>query len=144
MSHLFEPLTLRSMALPNRIAVSPMCEYSCIDGLANDWHLIHLGSRAVGGAGLVLTEAAAVSPEGRISPDDLGVWSDVHIEPLARITRFVVRRALLLESSWRTPDARLRPAPWKGRGRVEIADGGWVPLAPSAIAFAPDYPRPAP
>ncbi len=89
MAHLFEALTQRSITFSNRIAVSPMCEYSCIDGLANDWHLVHLGSRAVGGAGLVLTEAAAVSPEGRISPDDLGIWSDAHVEPLARITRFV-------------------------------------------------------
>ena len=89
MAHLFEPLALRSITLPNRIAVSPMCEYSCVDGLANDWHFVHLGSRAVGGAGLVLTEAAAVSPEGRISPDDLGIWSNAHIEPFARITRFV-------------------------------------------------------
>ena len=78
MPHLFEPLSLRDVTLRNRIAVSPMCEYSSVDGMANDWHFVHLGSRAVGGAGLVLTEAAAVSPEGRISPDDLGIWKDAH------------------------------------------------------------------
>src|SRR5271169_1153848 len=89
MTHLFEPLTLRGVTLRNRIAVSPMCQYSCVDGLANDWHFVHLGSRAVGGAGLVFTEATAVLPEGRISPQDLGIWSDAHAEALARITRFI-------------------------------------------------------
>src|SRR5690242_21956845 len=88
-AHLFSPLSLRSLALPNRIAVSPMCEYSSDDGFATDWHLVHLGSRAVGGAGLVFTEATAVAPEGRISPQDLGVWSDAHVEMLHRIARFV-------------------------------------------------------
>src|ERR1700744_4670041 len=88
-TNLFSPLTLRSITLPNRIAVSPMCQYSSIDGLANDWHLVHLGSRAIGGAGLVFTEATAVSPEGRITPQDLGIWSTEHIAPLARITSFL-------------------------------------------------------
>src|SRR5579872_6854763 len=90
MTHLFEPFTLRGVTLRNRIAVSPMCQYSCTDGLANDWHFVHLSSRAVGGAGLVFTEAAAVLPEGRISPEDLGVWSDAHFEPLERVVRFIV------------------------------------------------------
>jgi 2,4-dienoyl-CoA reductase-like NADH-dependent reductase (Old Yellow Enzyme family) len=120
-----------------------MCEYSCIDGLANDWHLVHLGSRAVGGAGLVLTEAAAVSPEGRISPDDLGIWSDAHIEPLARIARFVRSQGsyagIQLAHAGRKAST---PAPWKGGGRIEIADGGWQPVAPSAIAFSPDHHTP--
>src|SRR5437899_9342274 len=89
MAHLFEPLPIRSVTLANRIVVSPMCEYSSVDGYANDWHLVHLGSRSVGGAGLVLTEATAVLPEGRISPQDLGIWSEDHIEPLARIVRFI-------------------------------------------------------
>ena len=89
MSHLFDELSLRDVVLPNRIAVSPMCEYSCADGMANDWHFVHLGSRAVGGAGLVFTEAAAVAPEGRISPEDLGVWSEAHFEPLARVAHFI-------------------------------------------------------
>lgn len=89
MSLLFEPLSLRQITLPNRIAVSPMCQYSAQEGLANDWHLVHLGSRAVGGAGLVIVEATAVLPEGRITADDLGIWSDAHVEPLHRITRFI-------------------------------------------------------
>ena len=84
MTQLFQPLTLRQLTLANRIAVSPMCQYSAEGGMANDWHLVHLGSRAVGGAGLVLIEATAVRPEGRISPQDLGIWSDEHIEPLRR------------------------------------------------------------
>src|SRR6202051_504136 len=87
--YLFSPLKIRSIALKNRIVVSPMCEYSSDDGFANDWHFVHLGSRAVGGAGLVFTEATAVLPAARISPPDLGIWSDDHIEPLARIVRFI-------------------------------------------------------
>src|SRR6186997_909559 len=86
---LFEPLQLRSLTLRNRIMVAPMCQYSCVDGYATDWHLVHLGSRAVGGAGLVFTEATAVTAEGRISPRDLGIWADGHVEPLARIVRFI-------------------------------------------------------
>ena len=86
---LFDPLTIRSITFRNRIFVSPMCQYSCQDGLANDWHFVHLGSRAVGGAGLVIAEATAVEARGRISPQDLGLWSDAHIEPLARIVRFI-------------------------------------------------------
>src|SRR3982075_4334170 len=89
MAHLFDPLTIRDLQFANRVFVSPMCEYSSSDGFANDWHFVHLGSRAVGGAGLVLTEATAVVPEGRISPQDLGIWSNAHIEPLARIVRFI-------------------------------------------------------
>jgi 2,4-dienoyl-CoA reductase-like NADH-dependent reductase (Old Yellow Enzyme family) len=89
MPNLFDPLSIRDLTFPNRIVVSPMCEYSSTDGFANDWHLVHLGSRAVGGAGLVMTEATAVTPEGRISPEDLGIWSDDHIEFLTRITRFI-------------------------------------------------------
>src|SRR6201996_7295684 len=88
-THLFSPLKQRSITLPNRAFVSPMCQYSSTDGFANDWHFVHLGSRAVGGAGLVLTEATAVLPEARISPQDLGIWKDDHLEPLARITRFI-------------------------------------------------------
>ena len=87
MPHLFDPLTLRGVTLRNRIGVSPMCQYSAVDGFANDWHLVHLGSRAVGGAGLVMTEATAVEARGRISPSDLGIWSDAHVPPLERIDR---------------------------------------------------------
>ncbi|HEV2831684.1 MAG TPA: oxidoreductase, partial [Hanamia sp.] len=91
MALLFEPLTIRETTLKNRIVVSPMCQYSSVDGFANDWHLVHLGARAVGGAGLVFTEATAVSPEGRISPDDLGLWNDNHIFFLKPITDFIKR-----------------------------------------------------
>jgi len=91
-SHLFAPLSLRSITMRNRVAVSPMCQYSAHDGEANDWHLVHLGSRAVGGTGLILAEATAVLPEGRISPDDLGIWNDRHTEGLARIFRFIDRQ----------------------------------------------------
>src|ERR1700692_133008 len=88
-AHLFTPLTLRGVTFRNRVAVSPMCQYSSEDGFANDWHMVHLGSRAVGGSGVVMTEAAAVSPTGRITPQDLGIWDDSHVEPLARIVRFL-------------------------------------------------------
>src|ERR687890_1743459 len=89
MPHLFDPITFRNLTLTNRIVVSPMCQYSSTDGFANDWHFVHLASRAVGGAGLVFTEATAVTADGRISPDDLGIWKDEHIDPLARIVRFI-------------------------------------------------------
>src|SRR5438045_5772621 len=91
-THLFTPLTIRDVQFRNRIVVSPMCQYSSVDGFANDWHLVHLGSRAVGGAALVMTEATAVLPEGRISPEDLGIWKDEHVEMLARIFRFIEER----------------------------------------------------
>src|SRR6478672_5353951 len=89
MPHLFDPITFRGLTLAHRVVVSPMCQYSSVDGFATDWHLVHLGSRAIGGAGLVFTEAAAVSPEGRISPQDLGIWKDEHIPMLRRITDFI-------------------------------------------------------
>lgn len=141
---LFDELTIRDMTLRNRIAVSPMCEYSSEDGFANDWHLVHLGSRAVGGAALVLTEATAVTAEGRISPRDLGLWKDSQIEPLARITRF-------LSEQGSYPGIQLAHAGRKGstsvpsRGGLAIApaDGGWTPLAPSAVPFSDKYPMPA-
>lgn len=143
MPRLFEALSLRQLTLPNRIAVSPMCQYSAHEGLANDWHLVHLGGYAVGGAGLVISEATAVVPEGRISPQDLGIWSDEQIAPLARITRFI-------RSQGAVPGIQLAHAgrkaschrPWSGSGVVSPQDGGWVPVAPSAIAFADHYPQP--
>jgi len=143
LAHLFEPLTLRDITLSNRIVVSPMCEYSCENGLANTWHLVHLGSRAVGGAALIFTEAAAVSPEGRISPQDLGTWSEAHSEAFAPIVRFLRSQGsvagIQLAHAGRKASTK---RPWDGEGRVEIADGGWQPIAPSAIAFSPDYPTP--
>ena len=137
MPTLFDPLSLRSITLPNRIAVSPMCEYSSEDGFAGDWHLVHLGSRAVGGAALVLTEATAVEARGRISPRDLGLWKDAHVEPLARIVRFV-------ESQGAVPGVQLAHAgrkastavPWEGGAGLGPEQGGWEPVAPSAVPFS--------
>jgi NADH:flavin oxidoreductases, Old Yellow Enzyme family len=141
MPHLFESLTLRDVTFQNRIAVSPMCQYSSENGLANDWHFVHLGSRAVGGAGLVMIEATAVVPEGRISPQDTGLWSDDHIEPLKRITRFVheqgsVAGIQLAHAGRKASTYR----PWDGRGVVPEAQGGWREVvAPSPLAFAEGY-----
>ena len=141
--HLFSPLTMRSVTLRNRIAVSPMCQYSAVDGRANDWHLVHLGGRAVGGAGLVLFEATAVEARGRISPADLGLWDDAQVEPLARIVRFVggagsggraPARARGAQGERRRAVGRGRP----GSGRRRRLD----PVAPSPLAFADGYPAP--
>jgi 2,4-dienoyl-CoA reductase-like NADH-dependent reductase (Old Yellow Enzyme family) len=142
--HLFAPLELRGVALRNRIAVSPMCEYSSIDGFANDWHLVHLGSRAVGGAGLVITEAAAVTADGRISPADLGIWHDEHIEMLARCTRFIASQGAVsgiqLAHAGRKASSEV---PWRGSRALSPAEGGWSPIhAPSAIAFRAGDPVP--
>ena len=144
MSHLFSPISFRDVTLPNRIGVSPMCEYSSEDGFANDWHLVHLGSRAVGGAGLVFTEASAVLPEGRITPNDLGIWKDEHIAMLARIVEFLHGQGARAASNWRTQDARRA---WRGRGRASGCcrrdEGGWTEVvAPSAIAFDDHYAKP--
>jgi 2,4-dienoyl-CoA reductase-like NADH-dependent reductase (Old Yellow Enzyme family) len=140
MPHLFEGLTLREVAISNRIAVSPMCEYSSEDGFPTDWHLVHLGSRAVGGAGLVFTEATAVLPEGRISPQDLGIWSENHIEPLARIVRFIhgqgsVAGIQLAHAGRKGSTYR----PWDGSGAVPEAEGGWAVAGPSALPLADNY-----
>jgi 2,4-dienoyl-CoA reductase-like NADH-dependent reductase (Old Yellow Enzyme family) len=143
MPHLFEPLALRGLRLANRILVSPMCQYSSVDGFANDWHLVHLGSRAVGGAALVFTEATAVSPEGRISPDDLGIWNDAHVEELQRIVRFIratgAAAGSQLAHSGRKGSTK---RPWFGQGTIPPADGGWQPVAPTAVPFADNYPVP--
>ncbi|HOX24528.1 MAG TPA: NADH:flavin oxidoreductase/NADH oxidase [Candidatus Krumholzibacteria bacterium] len=144
-AHLFSPLALRDVLLRNRIAVSPMCQYSSRDGLADDWHLVHLGARAAGGAGTVLSEAAAVTPEGRISPDDLGIWSDGHVEPLARVCRFVASQGAVpgiqLAHAGRKASTF---APWRGKGPLARGDGGWPDriVAPSPIPFADGYPTP--
>lgn len=138
--HLFSPLRLRGLALKNRIVVSPMCEYSSDDGFANDWHLVHLGSRAVGGAGLVFTEATAITPEGRISPEDLGIWSDGHVAMLRRITDFL--HAHGAASGMQLAHAGRKAAtasPWKGGKPLAPGEGGWRPLAPSSVAFADGY-----
>ncbi len=143
MAHLFSELRLRDVVLPNRIGVSPMCQYSCEDGFANDWHFIHLGTRAVGGAGLILTEAAAVVPEGRITPNDLGVWSEAHFEPLARVTRFIdahgsIAGIQLAHAGRKASTYR----PWSGKGAVSLADGGWRPIGPSPVSFSQSYATP--
>jgi 2,4-dienoyl-CoA reductase-like NADH-dependent reductase (Old Yellow Enzyme family) len=134
---LFSSLSLRSVILPNRVGVSPMCQYVAERGLASDWHLVHLGARAIGGAGLVMTEAAAVSPEGRISPQDLGIWNDEQIAPLARIASFLSAQgsvpAIQLAHAGRKASTR---CPWNGGGPATPADGGWTPvLAPSVVPF---------
>ena len=137
MPHLFSPLSLAGLTLPNRIAVSPMCQYSCEDGFATDWHLVHLGSRAVGGAGLVMMEATAVSPEGRISPQDLGVWSEKHFgAPRADCALWKIRAHAPASSSLMRVE---REAPiGLGRGKVPLrkapADGVLSPRAPSRSA----------
>jgi 2,4-dienoyl-CoA reductase-like NADH-dependent reductase (Old Yellow Enzyme family) len=143
MSQLFTPLEIRDIVLGNRIVVSPMCQYSSHDGFADDWHLVHLGSRAVGGAGLVFTEATAVSPEGRISPHDLGIWKDEHIDALRRIVKFV--RAQGSEIGMQLAHAGRKASvkePWNGGKLISEAAGGWRPLAPSAIAFSENYALP--
>ena len=143
MSALFEPLTLRGLTLKNRLVVSPMCQYSARDGFANDWHLVNLGSRAVGGAGLLIQEATAVSPEGRITPDDLGLWDDAQIEFLARINQFIVGQGsapgIQLAHAGRKASTY---APWRGSGAIAETVGGWQVVAPSAVPFADNYPRP--
>ena len=142
MSKLFEPLELRSVRLRNRIVVSPMCMYSSVDGFATDWHFVHLGSRAVGGAGLVFTEAAAVEPRGRITPGDLGIWKDEHLEMLARITRFVRETGAVAGVQLAHAGRKGSTAPPWVRGAVPESAGGWIPVAPSAVTFGPGYLEP--
>ncbi|GAA3460808.1 NADH:flavin oxidoreductase/NADH oxidase [Saccharothrix longispora] len=144
MSQLFSPLTLRSVTLPNRIAVSPMCQYSARDGLPNEWHLVHLGSRAVGGAGLVLTEATAVQAVGRISPEDTGLWSDAHTAAWRPIVEFIRANGAVAGVQLAHAGRKASTyAPFaERRGGVADADGGWTPVAPSAEAFHESYRRP--
>jgi 2,4-dienoyl-CoA reductase-like NADH-dependent reductase (Old Yellow Enzyme family) len=143
---LLTPAIFRGVTLRNRIAMSPMCQYSAVEGMANDWHLVHLGSRAVGGASLVMVEATAVTRDGRISPGDMGIWTDRHIEPLARIARFV-------ESQGAVPSIQLAHAgrkascdlPWRGGAPLAPEDGGWRPIyGPSPIPFDIGSPVPTP
>src|SRR5438067_3767288 len=143
MPGLFDRLAIRDLNFANRVFVSPMCQYSSQDGYANDWHLVHLGSRAVGGAGLVFTEATAVHPEARISPQDLGVWDDEHIEPLARIVRFVAQQGSLIGMQLAHAGRKASTVrPWEGHGLIPESAGGWQPVAPSAIPFGDGYPMP--
>jgi 2,4-dienoyl-CoA reductase-like NADH-dependent reductase (Old Yellow Enzyme family) len=140
---LFDPLTVRGLTLRNRIVVSPMCQYSSDDGLANDWHFVHLASRAVGGAALIFTEAAAVTPGGRISPQDLGIWSDLHAETLAPIVAFTHKVGRLsgiqLAHAGRKGSTR---RPWEPAGAVLPQAGGWQPIGPDNRAFVEGYPVP--
>ena len=143
MSKLFEKLKLREIEFRNRIWVSPMCQYSSENGMPTDWHLVHLGSRAVGGAGLVIMEATAVSPEGRISPADAGIWSDAHAEAYARITRFIKSQGAVAGIQLAHAGRKASTAePWNGGKKVDEKDGGWEVIGPSAIAFADSYPNP--
>ena len=140
---LFSPLTIRGVTFRNRIVMSPMCQYSSHEGLANDWHLVHLGSRAVGGVALAMVEASAVLREGRITPGDMGVWGDEHVEPLAKIAAFV-------ESQGAVPGIQLahagrkasRGAPWHGPKTVSPAEGGWQVFGPSDVPFDETFPVP--
>ena len=145
MSALFTPLSLRAVTLPNRIALAPMCQYSAgPDGLPDDWHLVHLGARAVGGAGLVMTEATAVLPEGRISPQDTGIWSDRHVDAWRPVTRFVAAHGAvpvmqLAHAGFKASTYR----PWDPRqGGVSDAEGGWTPVGPTDEPFVPAYRTP--
>jgi 2,4-dienoyl-CoA reductase-like NADH-dependent reductase (Old Yellow Enzyme family) len=143
MSELFSVLSLRGLEFRNRVFVSPMCQYSSRDGLANDWHMVHLGSRAVGGAALVCAEATAVSPEGRISPADAGLWSDAHAEALRPVAAFIKSQgavaAVQLAHAGRKAST---DAPWRGGGPLSESEGGWQTLAPSAVPFAEGHPVP--
>lgn len=140
MAHLFEPLKLRDIVLSNRIGIPPMCQYSAHDGMAADWHFVHYGSRAVGGAALMIIEATAVTPEGRISPGDLGIWDDKHIEPLARIARFSQEQgcvaAIQLAHAGRKGSIGLG---WQAQSTLSKAEGGWTTVAPSPVPFGEGY-----
>src|ERR1051325_7767304 len=143
MAALFDSFTSRCLTLPHRIVVSPMCEYSSEDGFANDWHLVHLGSRAVGGAALVITEATAVTAEGRISPQDLGIYKDAHVDMLQRIVRFIHSQGsaagMQLAHAGRKGST---PRPWDGGAAVAPEDGGWIPVAPTTEPFNEHHPVP--
>ena len=143
MPNIFDELTLRGVTLRNRIGVSPMCEYSSENGMPNDWHFVHLGARAVGGAGLIITEAAAVEARGRITAGDAGIWSDDHIEPWAHVTRFLKQHGAvpgiqLAHAGRKASTAR----PWDGGAGIADEGGGWEPVAPSAAAFDSEYRMP--
>lgn len=143
MSKLFEKYKLRGIEFRNRIWVAPMCQYSSEDGLPTDWHLVHLGSRAVGGAGLIIQEATAVSPEGRISPSDAGIWSDDHAAAYKKITKFIKEQGAVAGIQLAHAGRKASTGePWNGGKKVAEDQGGWETVAPSALAFAGDYPTP--
>ena len=133
---LFTPLQIKDITFKNRIAIAPMCQYSSVDGFANDWHLVHLGSRAIGGVSLIIQEATAVSPEGRISPEDLGIWKDEHIEKLQQINKFISDQnaipGIQLAHAGRKASVS---APWNGNKKLDTTQGGWQTVAPSAIGY---------
>lgn len=140
---LFQPFQLKSIQLKNRIVVSPMCQYSAMDGMANDWHMVHLGSRAVGGAGLIIVEACAVAPEGRITPNDLGLWKDEQIPALKRITDFMKEQGSIAGIQLAHAGRKASfPQPWEGTALLSKDQGGWEPVAPSAIPFNEKYALP--
>lgn len=144
MAKLFSPITIKSVTFPNRIVVSPMCQYSSQDGFANDWHLVHLGSRAVGGAGLIIQEATAVSPEGRISFEDMGIWKDEHIEPLKRITSFIHEHGAVAGIQLAHAGRKASTdKPWNGGHQVKEGERSWKPVAPSPVPFREDDILPA-
>ncbi len=144
MAHLFEPLKLRDIVFINRIGIPPMCQYSARDGMASDWHFVHYGSRAVGGAALMILEATAVTPEGRISAGDLGIWDDKHIEPLARIARFAQAQgcvtAVQLAHAGRKASVGLG---WQAQSTLRESEGGWSAVAPSSVSFGEGYAVPS-
>ncbi len=143
MSVLFSPISFRSVTLKNRIVVSPMCQYSSVDGFANDWHMVHLGTRAVGGAGLVFTEATAVSAEGRITPDDLGIWKDEHIDFLQRIVSFIHQQGAVAGIQLAHAGRKAsHHSPWKSGKALQPNEHAWHTLAPSPIPFTPEEPKP--
>jgi len=145
MTKLFSTLAIRNIALKNRIVVSPMCQYTASDGFTNDWHLVHLGSRAVGGAGLIMSEATAVSPEGRITPGDAGMWKDEHIPGFRRITDFIQQMGsvagIQLAHAGRKASCAV---PWEGGKQLQISEGGWRTVAPSALPFVREDRIPTP
>ena len=143
MSQLFSPLMLRELTFKNRVFVSPMCQYSCVDGMPSAWHMVHLGSRAVGGAAMVMTEAASVTPEGRISPEDAGIWSDAHAAAWKPIAAFIKAQgavpAIQLAHAGRKASTY---SPWRGSGAVAADAGGWPVLGPADLPFSSSYPVP--
>lgn len=141
---LFTPITFRNLTIKNRIGVSPMCQYSSVDGFATDWHLVHIGSRAVGGVGLIVMEATAVAPEGRITPACLGIWNDAHIEKLSQITSFAKQQGSVIGIQLAHAGRKASmPLPWQSSTRAVMpVEGGWQPVAPSPVPFYPDHAAP--